>query len=469
MDVELMWATDHIVALTPSSAITIPETANEFAIKGSSNSDTDKIMAQIDAMTMKIDAQYKELQSNAKKTKPDSDEDDISMSCEEESKFMQTVSLKICCLILICRNGCNYNCCSPLRSGRPNTSKTIERVQPSSHENGGVYIDDDDRYARNGNGGSKFSSGLRGHESGSGLSLDAYRRKHKITVTGDNVPLPFMTFEDTGFSSELLREVLEAGFTAPTLIQAQSWPVAIQSRDIVAIAKRASGKTLGYLLPGFLHLKRVYKNRQMGPTVLVLSPTRELATQIQVEAVKFRKSSKILCTCLYGGAPKGPQLRELERGTDIVVATPGRLNDILEMRKINKEDQVFFDELERLQRQEHDANDAAEALRKEFAQETEDLLLQAGATNTSSTNIVNTASIPVSTVSPYYGLSFSDPTNPDQDDSEIPALKDIYKNPTDGIFTNSSYDDEGAVADFTNLETVVNVSPIPTSRINSNS
>ncbi|GJT24096.1 putative ribonuclease H-like domain-containing protein [Tanacetum coccineum] len=134
---------------------------------------------------------------------------------------------------------------------------------------------------------------------------------------------------------------------------------------------------------------------------------------------------------------------------------------------IDKEDQVFLDELKRLKRQEKDANDAAEALRKEFAQETKDLLLQAGAAKTSSTNIVNTASTPVSTDSPYDGLSFSDPTNPDQDDSEIPALEDIYKNPTDGIFTNSSYDDEGAVADFTNLEPVVNVSPIPTSRINS--
>lgn len=250
-------------------------------------------------------------------------------------------------------------------SGQPQKASSVAissavQVQPSSHENGDCYIDDDDNYARNGNGGSKFSSGPRGHEStrsgthythntpngitadgpygpsgGSGLSPDAYRRKHEITVTGDNVPPPYTTFEDTGFPSELLREVLQAGFTAPTPIQAQSWPVAIQSRDIVAIAKTGSGKTLGYLIPGFLHLKRVHKNRQMGPTVLVLSPTRELATQIQVEAVKFGKSSKILCTCLYGGAPKGPQLRELERGTDIVVATPGRLNDILEMRKIS--------------------------------------------------------------------------------------------------------------------------------------
>ncbi|GJS65659.1 putative ribonuclease H-like domain-containing protein, partial [Tanacetum coccineum] len=84
-----------------------------------------------------------------------------------------------------------------------------------------------------------------------------------------------------------------------------------------------------------------------------------------------------------------------------------------------------------------------------------------------STNIVNTASTPISTASPYDGLSFTDLTNTDQDDSEIPALEEIYDNPTAGIFTNASYDDEGAVADFTNLETVVNVSPIPTSRINS--
>ncbi|GJS68564.1 putative ribonuclease H-like domain-containing protein [Tanacetum coccineum] len=102
-----------------------------------------------------------------------------------------------------------------------------------------------------------------------------------------------------------------------------------------------------------------------------------------------------------------------------------------------------------------------------FAQETEDWFYKSGAAKASSTNIVNTASTPVSTTSPYGGLSFTDLTNPDQDDSEIAALEDIYNNPTDGIFTNSSYDDEGAVADFTNLELVVNVSPIPTSRINS--
>ncbi|GJU42613.1 putative ribonuclease H-like domain-containing protein [Tanacetum coccineum] len=134
---------------------------------------------------------------------------------------------------------------------------------------------------------------------------------------------------------------------------------------------------------------------------------------------------------------------------------------------VDQEDQAFLEELERLKRQEKEAYDAAEALRKEFAQDTKDLLLQAGAARATSTNTVNTASTPVSTASPSGGLSYTDLTNTDQDDSQIPALEDIYDNPNDGIFTNASYDDEGAVADFTNLETIMNVSPIPTSRIHS--
>ncbi|GJS14848.1 putative ribonuclease H-like domain-containing protein [Tanacetum coccineum] len=146
-----------------------------------------------------------------------------------------------------------------------------------------------------------------------------------------------------------------------------------------------------------------------------------------------------------------------------------------------EEEQVFLDDLARLQRQEKEANEEAEALRKNLEQETENLVTQAGAAKSSSTNIfstvsttakasgtnfVNTVSIPVSTASANEGLSLSDTTNTQEDDSEIPPLEDIHEDTTDGIFTHSSYDDEGAEADFTNLETVVNVSPIPTSRIN---
>ncbi|GKC57192.1 reverse transcriptase domain-containing protein [Tanacetum coccineum] len=103
IDDEPMWAADHVVAPTPGFAITIPETANEFAIKGNhltlvkgnqfdgnSNSDTDKIMARMDAMTIKMDAQYKELQSRAKQPTSDLDDNDMPMSREEEAKFMQT-------------------------------------------------------------------------------------------------------------------------------------------------------------------------------------------------------------------------------------------------------------------------------------------------------------------------------------------------------------------------------------------
>ncbi|GKC85960.1 hypothetical protein Tco_1141677 [Tanacetum coccineum] len=145
---------------------------------------------------------------------------------------------------------------------------------------------------------------------------------------------------------------------------------------------------------------------------------------------------------------------------------------------LREEEQVFLDDLERLKNQEKEAYEEAEALRKKF----ETLVIKEGAAKPSSTNIfstvstpakasgtnpLNTASIPVSTASPYEGLSLDDPTHSKEDDSEIPPLEDIYQNSTDGIFTTSSFDDEGAVADFTNLETVVNVSPIPTSRIHS--
>ncbi|GJW88032.1 putative ribonuclease H-like domain-containing protein [Tanacetum coccineum] len=144
----------------------------------------------------------------------------------------------------------------------------------------------------------------------------------------------------------------------------------------------------------------------------------------------------------------------------------------------SEEEQVFMDDLERLKNQEKEANEEAEVLRKKF----ETLVIKEGAAKPSSTNIFstvstpakasstnphNTASIPVSTASPYEGLSLADSTHSEEDDSEIPPLEDIYQNSTDGIFTTSSFDDEGAVADFTNLETVVNVSPIPTSRIHS--
>ncbi|GJR10731.1 putative ribonuclease H-like domain-containing protein [Tanacetum coccineum] len=126
------------------------------------------------------------------------------------------------------------------------------------------------------------------------------------------------------------------------------------------------------------------------------------------------------------------------------------LTDSMNYHPIRSENQAnhHAGQQEANQNAEKEANEEAEALRKKFEQETEHLVIQEGAVRTS-----------ISTASPHEGLSLSDPTNPEEDDSEIPPLEDIYQNSTDGIFTTSSYDDEGAVADFTNLETVMNNKP----------
>nr|GEX55613.1 putative ribonuclease H-like domain-containing protein [Tanacetum cinerariifolium] len=113
---------------------------------------------------------------------------------------------------------------------------------------------------------------------------------------------------------------------------------------------------------------------------------------------------------------------------------------------VDQEDQAILKELERLKRHEKEANDAAKTLRKMFAQSTEDLLLQAGATRASSTNYVTAASTLVNATS----------TLANQGDSQIPSLEDIYEVSRDEIFTSASDDDEGAVADFTNLESTMN-------------
>ena len=104
----------------------------------------------------------------------------------------------------------------------------------------------------------------------------------------------------------------------------------------VGIAETGSGKTLAYVLPGIVHINaQPLLKPGDGPIVLILAPTRELAVQIQQECDKFGASSKINNTCLYGGAPRNNQIRALDRGVEIVIATPGRLIDMVESGKTN--------------------------------------------------------------------------------------------------------------------------------------
>jgi ATP-dependent RNA helicase DDX5/DBP2 len=177
------------------------------------------------------------------------------------------------------------------------------------------------------------------------LSGDDWRKEHGIslrdsrgsggdTKTGTNLD-PFQTFADAPFDKRIRMAFQRAGFNNPTAIQAQAWPLALQDRDLISIARTGSGKTLGFLLPVFHRFLEQQKatgipQGYVKPSLLVLAPTRELSVQILEEANKFGRALGIRCVCCYGGSPKFPQLSALERGVEVVIATPGRLNDLLD-------------------------------------------------------------------------------------------------------------------------------------------
>ncbi|KAI8474541.1 MAG: P-loop containing nucleoside triphosphate hydrolase protein [Monoraphidium minutum] len=175
------------------------------------------------------------------------------------------------------------------------------------------------------------------------LPAGEWRARHEMIVLGEEPPEPFQTFEQTGFPAKILQSFTRAGYAAPTLIQAQAWPIAMEGRDLVAVASTGSGKTCGFLVPAFLHIRehgeaaRRAAGRRGGaaPLVLVLAPTRELAQQIQREADSLGVPLSVRNTCLYGGAPRGDQGRALRRQPQIIIATPGRLMDFVESGEVD--------------------------------------------------------------------------------------------------------------------------------------
>ncbi|XP_045767012.1 ATP-dependent RNA helicase dbp2-like isoform X2 [Maniola jurtina] len=158
----------------------------------------------------------------------------------------------------------------------------------------------------------------------------------EITVSGNDVPRPNQVFDEGNFPDHILNTIKEQGWDEPTGIQAQGWPIALSGRDMVGIASTGSGKTLAYMLPAAVHIVHQPRlQRGDGPIALILAPTRELAQQIQSVAQAYSAHGCIRNTCLFGGSPKGPQARDLERGVEIVIATPGRLIDFLERGTTN--------------------------------------------------------------------------------------------------------------------------------------
>lgn len=193
-------------------------------------------------------------------------------------------------------------------------------------------------------------------------SADSFRNEHSIVLKGNLAQSeefePMTDFESTPFLAQLKKVLLTEGFTQPTAIQAQSWPIILANRDVISVARTGSGKTCGFLLPA-IHKLVVEKSSEVKPKVsasssssqrkpflrsgksvavpgvLVLAPTRELSVQIESEALKYCRATGLKSVCLYGGASKNPQINQLQKGVDVVVATPGRCNDLLEMGELN--------------------------------------------------------------------------------------------------------------------------------------
>jgi ATP-dependent RNA helicase DDX5/DBP2 len=164
--------------------------------------------------------------------------------------------------------------------------------------------------------------------------VDARRAALHIKVHGGTVPNPVASFVQASFPQYILDVLAAANFTAPTPIQQQAWPVAMSGRDMVGLAETGSGKTLAYLLPALVHVNaQPIAKPGDGPLALMLAPTRELALQIHEESVRFGHPCGVRSACIVGGLPKGPQVQQLRKAPEVVIATPGRLNDLLAARR----------------------------------------------------------------------------------------------------------------------------------------
>jgi len=135
---------------------------------------------------------------------------------------------------------------------------------------------------------------------------------------------PKVTFQDLGLKKQILNSVAKAGFTVPSPIQAQAIPVVLSGRDMVGQAHTGTGKTAAFGLPCLNNMKR-----EAGVEILVITPTRELATQVSDELFKYGRDLGVKTTTIYGGSSYKRQIDLVKRGAGIVVATPGRLLDIL--------------------------------------------------------------------------------------------------------------------------------------------
>ncbi|XP_010461023.1 PREDICTED: DEAD-box ATP-dependent RNA helicase 5-like [Camelina sativa] len=181
--------------------------------------------------------------------------------------------------------------------------------------------------------------------------------QQKVAVSGKGVEEAKYTALKTFAESNLPENVLDCckTFQKPSPIQSHTWPFLLDGRDLIGIAKTGSGKTLAFGIPAIMHM--LNKNKKIGkgsknvnPTCLVLSPTRELAVQISDVLSEAGKPCGLESICVYGGSSKRPQINAIRSGVDIVIGTPGRLRDLIESNELRLSDVSFvvLDEADRM-------------------------------------------------------------------------------------------------------------------------
>lgn len=175
-----------------------------------------------------------------------------------------------------------------------------------------------------------------------------------IKVNGKDVPKPVQKWAQCGLTRQTLDVISSLGFEKPTPIQMQALPSLMSGRDVVGVAKTGSGKTMAFLLPMFRHIKDQEPLKDGdGPIGLIMTPTRELATQIHRDCKPFLKMMNLRSVCAYGGAPIRDQIAELKRGAEIIVCTPGRMIDLLaanqgRVTNLRRVTYVVLDEADRM-------------------------------------------------------------------------------------------------------------------------
>ena len=189
-----------------------------------------------------------------------------------------------------------------------------------------------------------------------GINFDNYD-KIPVEVSGEDPPEPIDTYTAETIGEDLFRNTQLCGYTKPTPVQKYSIPAGTRGRDLMACAQTGSGKTAGFLFPIIMAMIKhggldspENARRRVYPEALVLAPTRELAAQIHEEARRFTYCTGIASVVIYGGAEVREQLRQIDRGCDLLVATPGRLVDMIERGRLAMENVRFLvlDEADRM-------------------------------------------------------------------------------------------------------------------------